>query len=101
MVRVLLPIGALLVVLVAGSVAGVALKDSAAARAAFERQGQADRRHRRPRHGGRDLEPGCISLAKASLAALAVDPDYVGSELSDDQGTAFASDGAKQAGPVR
>jgi methyl-accepting chemotaxis protein len=35
-------------------------------------------------------------LAKASLAAFAVDPDYVGSELSDDHGASLASDGAKQ-----
>ncbi|MFZ3377820.1 MAG: HAMP domain-containing methyl-accepting chemotaxis protein, partial [Chthoniobacterales bacterium] len=35
-------------------------------------------------------------LAKASLAALAADPDYVGSELSDDHGKVLASDGAKE-----
>ena len=95
MFRVLLPIGALLVVLVAGSVAGVALKDSAAARTALSDKAKliADIAGRGTADAIWNLD---AQLAKASLAALAVDPDYVGSTLSDDHGAAFANDGAKQ-----
>ena len=111
MVRVLLPVGALLVVLVAGSVAGVALKDSAAARAALGAKAKliADIAGRGTPDAIWNVDAAMAAqipsiaehrrqLAKASLAALAVDPDYVGSELGDDQGTAFAADGAQQAG---
>ena len=95
MFRVLLPIGALLVVLVAGSVTGVALKDSDAARAALSAKTKliADIAGRGTADAIWNLD---AQLAKASLAALAADPDYVGSELSDDHGALLASDGAKQ-----
>jgi len=97
MFRVLLPIGALLVVMVAGSVTGVALKDGAAAREALSAKTKliADIAGRGTADAIWNLD---AQLAKASLAALAVDPDYVGSTLSDDHGAAFANDGAKQAG---
>jgi methyl-accepting chemotaxis protein len=96
MYRVLLPIGALLVVLVAGSVAGVALKDGAAARTALAAKTKliADIAGRGTADAIWNLD---AQLAKASLAALAADPDYVGSNLTDDHGASLASDGAKTA----
>ena len=96
MYRVLLPIGALLVILVWGSVAGVALKDSAAARTALAAKTKliADIAGRGTADAIWNLD---AQLAKASLAALAADPDYVGSDLTDDHGAALASDGAKTA----
>ena len=96
MFRVLLPIGALLVVLVAGSVLGVAVKDSNAARDALSAKAKliADIAGRGTADAIWNLD---AQLAKASLAALAADPDYVGSELTDDHGAALASDGAKEA----
>jgi methyl-accepting chemotaxis protein len=93
MFRVLLPIGMLLVVLVTGSVVGVAAKDVDDARSALRAKaaliaGIAGR-------GSADaiwnLDP---DIARASLAALAVDPDYVGSSLTDDHGKVLAHDGA-------
>ena len=110
MFRVLLPVGALLVVLVAGSVAAVALKDSEAARAALGSKAKlmADIAGRGTADAIWNVDPAMAEiptiaehrrqLARASLSALAVDPDYVGSALSDERGTAFAEDGAKQAG---
>jgi len=96
MYRVLLPIGALLVILVWGSVAGVALKDSAAARTALAAKTKliADIAGRGTADAIWNLD---AQLAKASLAALAADPDYVGSDLTDDHGASLASDGAKTA----
>ena len=97
MSRVLLPIGALLVVLVAGSVAGVAVKESATARDVLAAKTRlvADIAGRGTADAIWNLDAG---LAKASLTALAVDPDYVGSALSDDHGAVLASDGATTAG---
>ena len=96
MFRVLLPIGALLVVMVAGSIFGVAVKDSNAARAALGSKAKliADIAGRGSADAVWNLDS---QLAKASLAALAADPDYVGSELSDDHGKVLATDGAKEA----
>ena len=94
MLRVLLPIGALLGMMVAGAVIGVTIQDTEAARdalgaktkliAAIAGRGTADAIW--------NLD---AQLSKASLAALAVDPDYVGSELTDDHGKVLATDGDK------
>jgi methyl-accepting chemotaxis protein len=95
MFRVLLPIGALLVVVVAGSVLGVAISDSDTARVALSSKTKliADIAGRGTADAIWNLDS---QLAKASLAALAADPDYVGSELSDDHGKVLASDGGKE-----
>jgi methyl-accepting chemotaxis protein len=92
---VLLPIGALLVVVVAGSVLGVAIMDSNTARVALSSKTKliADIAGRGTADAIWNLDS---QLAKASLAALAADPDYVGSELNDDHGKVLASDGAKE-----
>ncbi|HWK45181.1 MAG TPA: methyl-accepting chemotaxis protein [Stellaceae bacterium] len=94
MFRVLLPAGLLLVAMVAGSVIGVAIKDSDAARASLSAKTKliADIAGRGSADAIWNLD---AQLAKASIAALAADPDYVGSELTDDHGKSFASDGAK------
>ena len=96
MLRVLLPIGLLLVVIVAGAVVGVAVKDGATAREALSAKAKliADIVGRGSADAIWNLD---AQLAKASLSSLAVDPDYVGSELSDDHGAPVASDGAKTA----
>ena len=96
MFRVLLPIGALLIVLVAGTVVGAAVKDEEAARDALTAKAKliANIAGRGTADAIWNLD---AQLAKASLAALAVDPDYVGSVLTDDHGAALASDGAEQA----
>ena len=96
MFRVLLPIGLLLVLLVAGSVLGVAVKDSDSARDALSSKAKliADIAGRGTADAMFNLD---AQMAKASLAALAADPDYVGSELSDDHGNVLATDGAKEA----
>ena len=95
MSRVLLPIGALLVAMIAGSVAGVAVNNSHAARAALSAKTKliADIAGLGAVDAIWNLD---AQLAKASLAALAADPDYVGSELSDEHGKALAADGTKQ-----
>ena len=94
MLRVLLPIGLLLVVIVAGTVLGVAIKDGIAARESLSAKAKltADIVSRGSADSIWNLD---AQLAKASLSSLAVDSDYVGSELSDDHGTLIASDGAK------
>ena len=96
MFRVLLPIGALLIVLVAGTVVGVAVKEEETARDALTAKAKliANIAGRGTADAIWNLD---AQLAKASLAALAVDPDYVGSVLTDDHGAALASDGDKQA----
>ena len=96
MLRVLVPIGGLLVAVITVSVAGIAIKDDAAARdalavktrlvASIVARGSAD--------AVWNLD---TQFAKASLAALAADPDYVGSELTDDQGKSIAVHGAATA----
>src|SRR5260370_5019898 len=95
MFRVLLTTGALLVAMVAGAVVGVAVRNSDTARAALSAKTKAIRAI-----AGRRTVDAIWNLdaksAKASLAALAADPDYVGSELSDDHGALLAADGAKQ-----
>jgi methyl-accepting chemotaxis protein len=95
MFRVLLPTGALLVAMVAGSVVGVAVKNSDTARATLSAKTKliADIAGRGTVDAIWNLD---AKLAKASLAALAADLDYVGSELSDDHGALLAADGAKQ-----
>ena len=96
MFRVLLPIAALLVALVAGSAAGVALEEGAAARAALGSKTKliADIAARGTADAIWNVD---AELAKASLAALAADPDYVGSALRDDHGQVLANHGAEQA----
>ena len=96
MFRVLLPTGALLVLLVVGSITGMALEDSAAAHAALGAKTRliADIAARGTAEAIWNVD---AQLAKASLAALAADPDYVGSTLADDHGAVLASDGAMQA----
>ena len=96
MFRVLLPTGALLVAMVAGSVVGVAVKNSDTARATLSAKTKliADIAGRGTVDAIWNLD---VDLAKASLSALAADPDYVGSELSDDHGKSLATDGLKQA----
>ncbi|MEY9543147.1 methyl-accepting chemotaxis protein [Bradyrhizobium diazoefficiens] len=95
MLRVLLPIGTLLVVLVACSVLGVSVRDSDAARTALSAKTKliADIAARGTADAIWNLDS---QLAKASLAALAADPDYVGGELTDDHGKILASDGARE-----
>jgi methyl-accepting chemotaxis protein len=97
MFRVLLPIGALLVALVAGSVAGMAIEEGAAARAALGAKTKliADIAARGAADAIWNVD---AQLAKASLAALAADPDYIGAALRDDRGQVLASDGVEQAG---
>ena len=94
MLRVLLPIAVLLFAMVAASLAGIAYKEGNTARAslsaktklvaAIAGRGSADA-----------IWNMDAQLAKASLQALAADPDYVGSDLTDDHGKPVASDGAK------
>ena len=95
MFRVLLPIAALLVALVACSAAGVALEEGAAARAAL---GAKTKLIADIAAGGAAEAIWNVDtqMAKVSLAALAADPDYVGSALRDDRGQVLASDGAEQ-----
>lgn len=95
MLRVLLPIGGMLVAMVVASVAIVAAKETAAAREALNAKAKliAEIVSR----GAVDvIWRFDIKLAKASLAAIAADPDYVGSELTDDHGDVFAADGRKE-----
>jgi methyl-accepting chemotaxis protein len=96
MLRVLLPVGALLVALIAAAVVGVGVKDSEAAREALSAKTKliADIASHGTVEAIWNLD---TPSAKASLAALAADPDYIGSELSDERGTVLASDGAKTA----
>jgi methyl-accepting chemotaxis protein len=96
MLRVLLPIGALLVAMIAASVFGIAAKNSEAARSALSSKTKliADIAGRGTTDAIWNMD---AQLAKASLAALAADPDYVGSELSDDRGKILATDGAREA----
>ncbi len=93
MLRVLLPIGMLLVFLVCSTVVGVALKDIGEARAALSDKAKliASIAGRGSADAIWNLDP---EAAKASLAALAADPDYVGSKLADDHGKPLATDGA-------
>jgi len=94
MLRVLLPIAFLLVATVASSVTGIAFKESNTARVSLRAKAEliAD-------IAGRGLADAIwnmdTQLAKGSLGALAADPDYVGSDLTDDHGKLVASDGAK------
>lgn len=92
MFRVLLPIGVLLIVMVVGSVIGVAVKDGHSARASLSAKAKliADIAGRGSADAIWNID---AQLAKASLSALAVDPDYVGSELTDDHGKPLATDG--------
>src|SRR5260370_21457040 len=80
MFRVLLPTGALLVAMVAGSVVGVAVRNSDTARAALSSKTKliADIAGRGTVDAIWNLDS---KLAKASLPALPPAPDYVGSEL--------------------
>jgi len=96
MSRVLLPVGTLLVVLVVGTVAGVALQENGTARDGLGAKARliADIAGRGTVDALWNLD---APLAKASLAALAADPDYVGSELTDDHGATLARDGETQA----
>jgi methyl-accepting chemotaxis protein len=94
MLRVLLPIAVLLVAMVAASVAGIAFKESSTARVSLGAKAKliADIAGRGSADAIWNMD---AQLAKASLAALAADPDYVGSDLADDHGKPVASDGAK------
>jgi methyl-accepting chemotaxis protein len=96
MLQVLLPVGALLIVLITCAVTLVAFKDRDAARSALSAKAS--------------LTAGIAAsgaaeavwnidgdAAQASLHALSADPDYVGSELTDDHGKTIVSDGAKAA----
>lgn len=93
MFRVLLPIGAVLVAMIVGSAFGIATKNSHAARSALASKTKliADIAGRGAADAIWNLD---AQLAKAALTALAADPDYVGSELSDDHGKILATDGA-------
>jgi len=95
MFRVLLPISGLLLAMVVGSVIGVAVKDGESARSALSAKTKliADIAGRGTADAIWNLD---VQLAKVSLAALAADPDYIGSELSDDHGATLATDGAKE-----
>ena len=94
MLRVLLPVGGLLVAVVAGSVIGVLIKDRETARTALSiktrliaeiaGRSAADILWNLDATAGREL-----------LAALAVDPEYVGSDIIDDRGDVFVANGAK------
>lgn len=94
MLRVLLPVGGLLVAVVAGSVIGVLIKDRETARTALSiktkliaeiaGRSAADILWNLDATAGREL-----------LAALAVDPEYVGSAVIDDRGDVFVANGAK------
>ncbi|WP_063614281.1 methyl-accepting chemotaxis protein [Bradyrhizobium sp. Cp5.3] len=96
MLRVLLPIAGLLLAMVAGAVIGGAVKDGESARAALSAKTKliANIAGRGTADAIWNLDS---QLAKASLAALAADPDYIGSELTDDHGATLAIDGAKEA----
>jgi len=96
LLRVLLPVGILMVVLVTGAIAGIAVKEIDAARSSLR-----DKALLIAGIAGRGSADAIWNLdpesAKASLAALAIDPDYVGSDLTDDRGKPLATDGAKSA----
>lgn len=105
LLRVLLPIVTLLGTLGAGTVAGIAVKDGETARAALADKARliADIAARGTADAIWNVDPAMAQipsivakrrqLAMASLSLLAADPDYVGSELTDESGTALASDG--------
>lgn len=94
MLRVLLPVGGLLVAVVAGSVIGVLIKDRETARTALSiktkliaeiaGRSAADILWNLDATAGREL-----------LRALAVDPEYVGSAIIDDRGDVFVANGAQ------
>ena len=96
MLRVLLPIGVLLIALISATVVGISMKEGAMARAALSAKARLI-----AGIAGRGSADAIWNLdaafARASLAALAVDPDYVGSDLTDDHGKVLASDGANAA----
>jgi len=94
MFRVLLPIAALLATTIVGSVFGIAVKNGDAARAALRSKTKliADISGRGTADAIWNLD---VQLARGVLSALAADPDYVGSELSDDRGKLLATDGVK------
>src|ERR1700733_11574097 len=92
MYRVLLPIATLLTVMIAGAVVAIAVNDIDTARSALSSKTRlvANIAGRGTADAIWNLD---AQLARASLAALAADPDYVGSELSDDHGRVLATDG--------
>ncbi|WP_198024843.1 methyl-accepting chemotaxis protein [Bradyrhizobium sp. Cp5.3] len=92
MYRVLLPIATLLTVMIAGAVVAIAVNDIDTARSALSSKTRlvANIAGRGTADAIWNLD---AQLARASLAALAADPDYVGSELSDDHGKVLATDG--------
>src|ERR1700744_947133 len=96
MFRVLLPIATLLTVMIAGAAVAIAINDINRARSALSSKTRlvADIAGRGTADAIWNLD---AQLARASLAALAADPDYVGSELSDDHGKVLATDGARAA----
>lgn len=92
MYRVLLPIATLLTVMIAGAVVAIAVNNIDTARSALSSKTRlvADIAGRGTADAIWNID---AQLARASLAALAADPDYVGSELSDDHGKVLATDG--------
>src|SRR5579862_738172 len=92
MYRVLLPIATLLTVMIVGAVVAIAVNNIDTARSALSSKTRlvANIAGRGTADAIWNLD---AQLAKASLAALAADPDYVGSELSDDHGKVLATDG--------
>jgi methyl-accepting chemotaxis protein len=95
MLRVLLPIATVLVVMVFAAVFVIAAKNGDSARTALGSKAKlvAD-------IAGLGIADAVWNVdaqpARASLAALAADPDYVGSEVTDDHGKVFAADGARE-----
>lgn len=96
MLRVLLPIGAMLIVIVVGAVIGVAWKDTQTAHEALAVNAKltADIAGRGASDAIWNIDP---QLAKSSLEALAANPDYVGSTLTDDKGKVLANEGGNTA----
>ena len=94
MLRVLLPTSLMLAATVAALVIGIAIRESNSARASLAAKTKliADIVSRGSADAIWNID---ILTAKASLAALAADPDYVGSELTDDHGKLVAGDGDK------
>ena len=94
MLRVLLPVGGLLVAVIAGSVVGVVIKDRETARTALSIKTRLI-----AEIAGRSAADIIWNLDAAAgrelLAALAVDPEYVGSAIIDDRGDVFVANGAK------
>ncbi len=91
LLRVLLPIT---LAISAASVLGIAVKESTTARTSLSSKARlvADIAGRGSADAIWNMD---AQAAKMSIAALAVDPDYVGSDLTDDHGKLIASDGAK------